>query len=132
MKKYRSYIVTFVIGAVIALAVCLFKEIFTVDSTIDIVSILSDAFFTSGVLIGSIGILVMISNEGNFDTLSYGLKIIRNMWKRSEGHKKIEKNLYEYRMAKHTERKSARHLLVVGAIYLLLAALLTMVFFLLY
>lgn len=132
MKKYRSYIVTFVIGAVIALAVCLFKEIFAADSTITTVSILSDAFFTSGVLIGSVGILVLISNDGNFDTLSYGIKIIRNMFIRSEGHKKVEKNLYEYRMAKHAERKNTRHLLVVGGIYLLLAALLTMVFYLLY
>lgn len=132
MKKYRSYIVTFIIGAVIALAVCLFKDVFAADSIIAIISILSDAFFTSGVLIGSAGILVLISNEGNFDTLSYGIKIIRNMWKRSEEQKKIEKNLYEYRMAKHAERKDTRHLLIVGGIYLLLAALFTLIFYLLY
>lgn len=132
MKKYRSYIVTFVIGAVIVLAVCLFKDVFAADSTISMISIFSDAFFTSGVLIASAGILVLISNEGNFDALSYGIKIIRNMWKRSEEEKRIEKNLYEYRMAKHTERKDTRHLLVVGGIYLLLAALFTLIFYQLY
>lgn len=132
MKKYRSYIVTFAIGAVIALAVCLFKDIFTTDTAIARVSILSDAFFASGVFIGSAGVLVLISNEGNFDILSYGIKIIRNMWKKEEEQKQVEKNLFEYRMAKHAERRGTRHLIGVGAIYLLLSAVLTMVFYQIY
>lgn len=132
MKKYRSYIVAFTIGAVIALAVCLFKDIFAAENAIARVSILSDAFFTSGVCIGSAGVLVLISNEGNFDILSYGIKIIRNMWKKADSQRQIEKDLFEYRMAKHAERKGTRHLIVVGVVYLLLSAVLTMVFYMLY
>lgn len=129
MKKYTRYLITFLVGVVIAALVCLYKDLFHTEDTAQIVSILSDACFTSGVLIGASGMLVLISNEGNFDTLGYGVKIIKNMWKKPE-ERKIEKNLFEYKMAKNDKKRiSTVHLIVIGAVYFLLAAVYTIIFY---
>lgn len=131
MKKYLNYFITFGVGMVIAIMVCLFKDIFHVDTTVEVVSILSDACFTSAVLIGGFGLIALVSKEGNFDTLAYGVKILRHMWKKSE-NRKVEKNLFEYKMAKHEKSTEIKHLLIVGVIYLFLAIVFTVIFYQMY
>lgn len=128
MKRYLKYWVTILVGLLIALFVCLFKDIFHASTTTDMITIISDAFFTSAVCIGGYGIIVLISNEGNFDTLAYGFKILRNMWKKEE-NRKIEKDLFEYSMAKHEKRVPAKHLLYTGGGFFLMASIFTALFY---
>lgn len=131
MKKYKDYLITFGVAAVIALLVCLFKEISRAATTIETVSILSDACFTSAVVIGGFGLIGVVSNGGNFDTLFYGIKILRHMWKKSE-NKSIEKNLFEYKRAKEEKRMETKHLLLVGLLFFLFAIIFTIIFYQMY
>jgi len=127
MNKKIKYVITYAIGAVIALIVCLDKNIFQVENTADTVKILSDAFFTSGVLLGCCGLLGVAANEGTFDMLSYSSKLIVSMFKKKE-QRKLEKNLFEYKMAQK-EPKQMRHLIIAGVTYLILSGVLVIVFF---
>lgn len=132
MKKNKDFVITMIVGAVIALIVSLVRNVFGVASSVEFVSILSDSFFVSAVLLGGFGLLMLIANEGNFDTLAYGFKIIRCMFTRNSEERKVEKNLFEYRMAKNPDRKSCRPLIVSGILYLLLSGMFTMLFYWLY
>lgn len=131
MKKYREYLITFGVGAVIALLVCLFKEISHAATAVEAMSILSDACFTSAVMIGGFGLIGVVSNAGNFDTLTYGVKILRHMWKKSE-NRTVEKNLFEYKRAKDEKHMETKHLLLVGLLYFLFAIIFTIIFYQIY
>lgn len=127
MRKSIKYAITYGVGAVIALIVCLNSNIFQSENTLNTVKILSDAFFTSGVLLGCFGLLCFAANEGTFDMLSYSLKMLTAAFRRKED-RKLEKNLFEYKMAKK-EPKKIGHLIVAGVSYLILSGILVIVFY---
>lgn len=121
MIKEKKTWITFTIGILIAVCVCFFKKIHTINESSSIFLILSDACFTSAVFIGGVGLLLFISNEGNFDMLAYGVKTIGNSIKKSET-KKLEKNLFEYRMARWNRRIPTKHLISNGFVFLAVSA----------
>lgn len=127
MKIDKKVWITTIIGAGIALCVSLFKEIYKVKDAVNLIWILSDAFFTSGVLIAGGGLLILVANEGNFDMLAYGVKSVTACFKK-KGERKLEKTLFEYKMAKQDRRVPTKHLLVVGSMYLFFSAILSFVF----
>ena len=127
MRIDKKIWITTIIGAAIALCVSLFKGIYKVEDAVNRIWILSDAFFTSGVLIAGVGLLILVANEGNFDMLSYGVKSVTACFKK-KGERKLEKTLFEYKMAKQDRRVPTKHLLVVGSMYLFFSAILSFVF----
>ena len=127
MSKSIKYAITYAVGAVIALIVCLNKSVFQAESMVETVKILSDAAFTSGVLLGCFGLLVIASNEGTFDMLAYSTKLIGSIFKKKED-RKLEKNLFEYKMAQK-EPKQFSHLLIAGGTYLLISVIFVAVFY---
>lgn len=129
MNRNIRYLVTGLVGMAITIAICLFKDIFKYTATIDRIAIISDATFTSGVCLASVGLLTWIANDGHFDTLTYGVKILGNMFRREEHRTQLEKNLYEYRIARHTQKKSVDSLIIMGAIYLIISAIFVYVFY---
>ncbi len=79
-----------------------------------------DAFFVASVLLVCVGSIKAVRNKGIFDVTGYGVKYTAELvFPMLRGEKK--ENLYEYRERKALERKSARGLLLAGAVYFLLA-----------
>ena len=122
MKKYLKYIITFGIGIIFFLVIILSKGLFSKTDQSDIYKILSDACFAPAVVIGGIGIIVFVDNNGVFDIIIYGVKLAINAFSRDISKRKY-KSFYEYRVAKHEKDRPYGFLLLVGGFFLILSTI---------
>lgn len=127
MKKYIKYLITTLIGLIFIVIVILAKGIFSQQNAKDVMHILTDATFASGALIFCFGILVVASNGGTFDMLSYGMISFISMFKKDVNKRKY-KTFYDYRQTKQASPKPYLYLIIVGAGYILIS----LIFLLLY
>ena len=127
MKKKR-YIEAFVAGLLIACMVLAGKQFFSEMELTARISILSDAFFLPGVLLGGFGLLVIVGNGGVFDALAYTVKRAGSYLRHNEGAGKVAKSFYEYQQAKRGEKAEYGFLLISGGFYLLLSVIFTILF----
>ena len=79
MKKHLKLIITFGIGIIAFIAIILSKQIFQQTELLEIYKILSDASFVPAVVIGGVGIIVFVDNNGVFDIIIYGVKIFSHI-----------------------------------------------------
>ncbi len=98
------------------LLVAFAKNLFSQTRLSVIYQILSDAFLVAGVMIGGIGLLLFVSNEGVFDGLSYGFKVLAQMFKRRPTP--VKETYYDYRMARGRNKLSFGFLLICGGAFL--------------
>ncbi len=115
MNKKR--VLHYAVGACAALAVFvagIFAQgLFQEPDIAERFGILSNCFLFPAVLIGGIGALSWIANEGTFDMLSYG---IGTFFQFLHPQKKRE-SFYEYKMRKQENQKGwFQHLLVIGIV----------------
>ena len=116
MKTWKKYAITLLVGALLTLGIAYAKDVFHQTEPVKVFHILCDAFFVSGTLITSAGLLVFSTNEGTFDMLVYGMQSFVNLF-RPKYAKKYE-TFYDYREA-HSEKKLPFLFLVLsGLIYL--------------
>lgn len=80
MKKALKYLITAAVGLGIVVIIILAKDIFGQTNTNDVMHILCDAFFASGVSLSCVGLIVFASNGGAFDMLAYGVQILFYMF----------------------------------------------------
>lgn len=124
----KKYIITSVIGLVIAAIIALSKNIFTqTDSTV-VFHILCDAFFVPGVCITCFGLLVFSSNQGTFDMLIYGTKKFFSLFKKDLSKEK-HKTFYEYQQAQHEKKISFAYLLYVGLAFIAISMIFLMFYY---
>lgn len=124
-KAWRPYVITFFIGAVMALGVLVVDNAFSTDlSTLDRIRFLSDAFFVPGALILCVGIMIFVSSKGSLDALTYSLQFLqRELFLR----KKME-TFADYKVRKAEKKTPYRFLLLVGLVYFLLGLLFTLIY----
>ena len=85
--------------------------------------ILTDATFVSGVLIFSVGVLVVASNGGAFEMLVYGVRRFISLFQKDVNKIKF-KTFYDYHVYKSSEpRHSFAYLLVVGAAFIAISGI---------
>ena len=125
-KKSIKYFITVGVGLLIALIVAISKDLFTQTRPAIIFQILSDCFLVSGVVIAGIGLLLFVSNEGVFDGLSYGFKVLFQMFKKHPTP--IKESYYDYRMAKGRFKLSFGFLLICGVVFLIICIIFTILF----
>lgn len=111
--KLRKYIITIIVGLVIAFIVLLIRNVFTLKTKVEILHVLSDAFFISGFLLFGFGLLVFASNEGTFDMLVFGFAKLINVFKRDMTKSKY-KTFYDYRVSKQEKKQSFGFMVIVG------------------
>ena len=126
MKKYLKYLITFLIGLLTALFVCIGKDIFKQDSAKAVFHILSDAFLLPGVYLSGLGLLVIASNEGTFDMLVYGLRSFISLFRSVPLNKK--QTFYEYRESKAKNKMGYWFLLIIGLFYLVVTIIMYLIF----
>ena len=93
-----------------------------------IMAALSDGFFITGVLLASVGLLTWISSTGFFDMLFYGFRGLLSLVPFKAPRK--PKPFYDYKMERAEKRKKPLNsMLMVGAAYLLLAVIFTVLYY---
>ena len=123
MKKYLRTILAFLFGALVALSVCALKNVFVMNEPARILRTLCDAFFLPAILLLGGGLMVMVSNNGIFDTLSYASRTVFNLLIPGPGRGRNPESFVDYRHRKHQKQGSYGFLLVAGGVYLLLASI---------
>ena len=89
-----------------------------------VLSVFCDATFVAGVIVGGIGGLLLISGEGLFDIIAYGVsKAFQFLFVNKE--KRDNEAFIDYKLRKEGERSGGRiwFVAVVGAAFLLIALL---------
>ena len=127
-KKALPYIITAVVGIIIFVIIICTKKIWNADETYVTMQIMSDACFVPGVLLGGIGLIIFASNGGAFDMLAYAVIRFFDLFKRDPRNKKY-KDFYEYREAKKEKKRGMAFMLIVGAVFILLAVIFLIVYY---
>ena len=109
-----------IVATIIVLAI---RKYLTLTDYFEKMAALSDAFFVPGILLVGFGILVFVANDGFFDIFSYGMiKLISTMRIHRRKDPDGPADFFEYRMAKHGEKKPLPvYLFIIGGIDLALA-----------
>jgi len=128
MKKHLRTILAFLFGALVALSVCALKDVFAMNEPARILRTLCDAFFLPAILLLGGGLMVMVSNNGIFDTLSYASRTVFNLLIPGPGRGRNPESFVDYRHRKHQKQSSYGFLLVAGGVYLLLAIVCLIIF----
>ena len=125
IRTNKRYFITIIVGLVMAAIMCFSRDILSAEGTM-VYHILSDAFAVPGLFILAAGILVMVSNEGLFNGISYGIKAVtKALTNRREP--KMEESFYEYHTRKSgQERIRFGHLLIVGVVFVVISVILAM------
>ncbi len=120
-SRVLSYLITALIGLAMAVAVFVYRGGFSQPDAQGMYFAMSDAFFVPGIFLTGIGLLVLVSNEGFFDILAYGMHSLMTLFTpftRKNGHE----HYYDFKVARAAKRKKPGNaVLVVGIIFLLLA-----------
>lgn len=128
LKKALPYIISAVIGIVIFIVIICAKGIWKYDEEREVLRILSDAFFVPGVCLAGMGLLIFASNGGAFDMLSYAVIRFFDLFKRDVRNKKY-KDFYEYREAKKDKKRGMAFMLIVGLVFIALAAIMLIAYY---
>lgn len=121
MKRIKGYLITFGIGITVAFLLMLYKDIFHAKTSVDVFHILCDAFFVPGVLIAGFGLLVLSSNGGTFDMLTYG--VIRFFTFFKKDLKAKYKTFYDYRTAQQGSPRKFLYLVLTGLTFILISVI---------
>jgi hypothetical protein len=125
-EKTRAFLIPLGLGAVLSAAVYLLAG----SQGTNPVQRLCDSFFVSGVLVAGSGGLLFARNEGLFDIFGYSVKSlfgIRLLWQPAQ--EKEKENYAAYKERKRQRRKSPAGTLLAGAVYLVLALVMLLVYY---
>lgn len=130
MKNALRYLIASAAGLILAFVIALSQGIFSEGETREVMRILSDAFFASGVLFAGVGLIVVASRGGLFDMLGYAAILFVNLFRRDVGKRKY-KDFYEYRQAKREDghKRSVAFLLLVGVGLIAVAAVFLVLYY---
>ena len=132
MKKDRRglmWLATLGIALLMAAGVLASRGGFDQPDGTAMMAALCDACFVPGVFLTSIGILVLVANEGLFDMLSYGahsLLVLFSALRKPENHE----SYYDYKMRRAERRRNpSRIILWVGLIFMAAAAVFLVIYY---
>ena len=128
MKKHVPFLVAFLIGALIMFSVCASKNVFGMTETARVMRVLCDGAFLAAVLLCGCGLLVMVANNGIFDTISYASRTILSYFIPSPGPGRNPETFAEYRQRKHQKPGSFGFMVLAGSIYLTMAFIFLLIF----
>ena len=137
---YVRWGITFGVGLVIVFGFALARDVFQSASVARVWRVLCDGCFLTAVLFMGLGIMTLVSSEGMFDILSYGVLCAKSTLRR-DGMVKSKRlpggedeesrgrpTFYDYKMAKRGTGKTHWYLVFVGLIYLGLSLLCLLMF----
>ena len=120
MKKYLRYYVTAGIGLIVAALIIFGKGAFSQKEIKETYKIIADGFFVPGILFVCFGLLIFSSNEGTFDMLAFGVKWLKNTFKKNMPRME---SFYDFKEARHEKSKSFGYICIVGLFFVAISAL---------
>ena len=116
MRGLKKYLITLLAGFGVAALVMVSKDIFSQTEAVAVFHILTDAFFTVGVLMTGTGLLVFSANEGSFDMLAYGISSFLDLFRKTS-QKKYD-TFFDYRESRVDKKIRFGFLLICGLFFL--------------
>lgn len=113
-NSLKKFLLDTGIGLVVAFILCCTMGLFTAESTVDTLRILSDGFFLVGALLLAVGGLTFTSNEGAFDGLFYTFKTQVNRMRRD--YESRRQSFAQYREEREKKNKSPKESLLAGLV----------------
>lgn len=129
MRKVAAYLINVAVCAAIAVGVIFLRGVLREETASGIMRCLSDGFVAAGAASLLCAALVLISRQGLLDAFAF---TCRRIWVSLHDREYREKNKMtyaEYREKKGARRSSYRHLWIVGAAFLALGVLFTVLFY---
>ena len=126
-KWWPPYVITFAVLGVVMLLVAWARGCFSDTNAKVLVGDWCDALFVPGILCMCFGLLVLGSNGGAFDMLTYGVLRLFELFKRDPIDRKYG-SFYEYQQSRRKKKRSFLYLIVVGGVYLIVAVVLLVVY----
>lgn len=131
--------ITFAVGLVIVVAFAFYRGVLNVEGAARVWRILCDGCFFAAVLLIGVGLMTLVSAEGTFDIVSYGMMRLNSVLRKEDkkgkrlpggeaGEENDHPSFYDYKMAKRGTRSTHWYLVFVGLIFLA-GAFLCMVMF---
>lgn len=120
-RGWVRYVWAAVVGALIVLLVSWGQGLFQGPQPQEAYHILCDGFFIASVLLIGVGLMCLISNEGIFDVLSYGVINIFRLFSPSNKFFSERESFYDFRMRRKDKKVGFAFLVIVGGGYLLAA-----------
>lgn len=129
--SWLKYLITSVIGLAIAYLVVQVRGIWLASNSKDIIEIICDGFFVSGILLTCFGALIFCSSQGAFDGISYIFHVmfVGHNW--SKTNFKDRQTYREYVEEKNSKRANGmkiRFVLIVGLVFIAIS----LIFFAIY
>lgn len=128
-NRYFKYIITFVIGLLMAYGIFSYKNLFEASDASNIVMILSDGFLVPAVVLGGLGVLFFVSNGGMFDIFIYSGGLLKETLKRKcDRDPNFPKTYFDFKQQREKKLPIA-HFIVAGSTFLLLSIVFNIVFY---
>ena len=119
-----KYAVTLLIGGVIAIVTIMAYGFSEAETIVQKHTILANAFTIPGVVLLMVGILMLLSRDGLFDMLTFGLGRLGKAL--VPFSKKTDESFYDYKVRKSEQRLNGFScVFVAGAVFLALGILFT-------
>ena len=124
-SAWKRYCIAAAIGTGLFLILMFTRNGFSdQESLSDRWHILCDALFVPGALLVSFGLLLFAAGGGVFDMLKFGVTKAYSVIMTKKKRESLPRTFFDYKMEREAKGKvKTGYLLVVGAVFLLLAAL---------
>lgn len=123
----RKYLFTIIPSLAVVVAILLINDFANLETLQDKYRVLANSFTTPGVCLIMIGIIVLISREGTFDMLTYGIS--KAYYRFNQRSDRYFETFYDYKeRLKAKERGSVWHLFIVGAVLTVVAIVFTLLY----
>lgn len=128
-KQHKAFWISLFVGAVLSALVFFLGN----NAGRGLVHRLCDAFFVAGVVVAGCGGLHFVSNQGMFDLMGYSIRLLFHIhwpWMAPRNKEEGKETYVDYKERKRAERKSPAGTLLAGAVYLTLAGMMLLIFYL--
>lgn len=115
MKKALNYIIPCLLCTAVVIVILVGRGAF-VKSGQELMRDLSDAFSVPGIVTLCFGLLVISTNGGTFDMLSFGVRKLFDLFKKDLTKVKY-RTFYDYRKAQQEKKRSFWHFIIIGAAF---------------
>lgn len=126
--EYKTYVITALVGLAVSVYICFSRDIFGAETVADVITILSDAFFVPGTLFLCFGLILYAANEGIFDAISYGMKILGRSLRGKKDEKIIDEEFHEYHKRVSQKKAKVKHFLLVGVANVIISVVFVIVY----
>ena len=128
MEKRGKYPITLIIGLVLGVAIALTRGFALPGDVKTNCMALSDGWFVTGAIVICLSVLSLASENGVFDTLSYGFHSLLVLFTAFKDPSKHE-DFYTYKQRKEAKRKRADRRFLYAGLTLLAAAIIALILY---